>query len=469
MGHQYKNHHRNRNKIIVANFLALCATFFSLLLANVARAAEMPSSWQNGFQAVYKELEKNLRPANSWLPLRHARPAPKFDAVYLWDSAFIALVWLDRDPAVSRDILRSVLFAQQSDGRVPHMNSWHGMSKWTQPPILSWAIAKAVKRTGDTSFASETYVKLKAYHAYMLRTRSFPASVESSAEYQISGFFWLHPYEAGIDNSPRFGSRDEARFVDTTKIEAVDLAVYMAVDAESLAELADAIAINQNNLNEAQKLHEEAAGFRAEATAINQYIQRSLWDRASGYFYDREHTTGSPVRINTIASVLPLFSGAANDEQAAALVAHIKNPDEFNTPIPLPTVARNDAQFEKDCWRGPVWVNTAYLVINGLRRYGQLNLAHDLSARLVDGIFRTFDATGKFVEFYDPERFDFKKLSRKRGTGLWDFFSDSKDPNKFLEHLIAKQFYLGQKPVEHFVGWTGLINTMALEEFAPSP
>ena len=91
-----------------------------------------------------------------------------------------------------------------------------------------------------------------------------------------------------------------------------------------------------------------------------------------------------------------------------------------------------------------MWVNTAYLVIKGLEQYNEHQLSSDFALRVVLGVLKTWKSEGSFYEFYDPERFDLAELTRKKGN-LW------------------KQITLGGKPVKHFVGWTGLVNTLILE------
>jgi hypothetical protein len=95
-------------------------------------------------------------------------------------------------------------------------------------------------------------------------------------------------------------------------------------------------------------------------------------------------------------------------------------------------------------WRGPVWLNMAFAVIAGLRRYQFHETAADLAFRLCDGVYRTFEHTGHLYEFYDPQRHDIEQLHRKRGN-RW------------------KRMTLGARPVTDFVGWSGLVNTLVID------
>jgi putative isomerase len=419
------------------------------------QASALDPAWKAGFQAINQELENNLQDPNGHYPYFHAHPAPKYPGVYLWDSSFISLIWGHRDPHIAKDIIRSVIVNQQDDGRIPHVVSIIGASKWTQPPVLSYATAHIANATQDVAFAEQVYGPLKGYQDWLWRARRLKNGL----------FFWDHPYESGLDNSPRFGRRDESAFRDTHTLAAIDLSSYIVVDAQSLKSLAQLIlSKTAPGSLKARELEVDIARFDARATEVTQLIQTKLWDAQTGYFYDLDIKTGQLQKIRTVASFFPLFAGVATPEQYAVMKTHLLNPAEFNTPIPVPTVARNSTKFEKDCWRGPVWVNTAYMVIKGLDRYGDHAIAQDFSKRLITGVYKTWERTGKFTEYYDPERYDFKQLTRKKGNGPFGL-SASKDPIEVIEHLVGKQWFLGDKPVKHFVGWTGLVNVLAVEEF----
>ncbi|MES2854236.1 MAG: trehalase family glycosidase, partial [Bdellovibrionota bacterium] len=352
---------------------------------------------------------------------------------------------------------RSVLHGQQSDGRVPHVINIWGTSEWTQPPVLSWAASQLVEKSGDVAFVKDVYPKLRSYHAWLQANRKLSTGL----------YFWIHPYESGIDNSPRFGARDESKFIDTRSVESVDLSSYIVLDARALSALAKRLVSDGNpSAAEREELLSDIASFEADAERIAGLMREKLWDEKTGYFFDRDMKTGKHLDIPTIASFFPMIAKVATVSQAERLVEHLKNPKEFNTAIPFPTVARNHPTFEKDCWRGPIWINTAYLAIKGMKAYGHDALANEMATRLVSGVYKTWETTGKFVEYYDPERHDFKELTRKKGVGPFDFFSGSANFKKFLVHLFAKQMFLGTKPVSGFVGWTGLVNTIVEDELS---
>ncbi|MFP4002241.1 MAG: MGH1-like glycoside hydrolase domain-containing protein [Alphaproteobacteria bacterium] len=381
--------------------------------------------WSEGFSSVNASLFLNLHNPDDLSPARYAHPAPSFRAIYLWDSAFIAQVWKWWDPEVAWDVLRSVI--ELRDGsRLQHFVAEFSRSKFTQPPLLAWSLERLGRAAGPGRFhdwAKAAYEPLRAYHYWLFAHRQLPNGL----------FAWAHPYESGVENAPRFSSRDERRLDDTSTLAAPDFCTYMVLQCEALASLARGVGKEK-----------QAAVHEAEAAQLRAAINEYLWDEEAGLYFDRDTGNGEFVRSRTIASLMPLWAGVPDASQARRLLKHILEPTAFNTVIPLPSVALDDESFERDMWRGPVWVNTAFAVIAGLRRYEFHDAAADLAFRLCDGVYRTFQHTGRFHEFYDPSRYGIGRLHRKRGN-RW------------------KRITLGSGPVIDFVGWSGLVNTLVMD------
>jgi hypothetical protein len=381
--------------------------------------------WSQGFAAVNAALFLNLRNPDSLSASRYARPAPSFRAIYLWDSAFIAQIWKWWDPEVAWDVLRSVVDLRDGD-RLQHFVAEITSSKLTQPPLLAWSLEQlghAVEPERFGAWVDALYEPLRAYHYWLFAHRQLPNGL----------FAWAHPYESGVENAPRFSSRDERRLDDTRRLAAPDFCAYMVLKCDALAAMARQIGRD-----------EEAAAHEREAAALRAAVNLYLWDDAEGLYFDRDLQSGKFVRSRTIASLLPLWAGIPDLRRAHRMREHILEPTAFNTVIPLPSVALSDEAFERDMWRGPVWLNTAFAVIAGLRRYDFHDAAADLAFRLCDGVYRTFEHTGRLHEFYDPERHDIDRLHRKRGN-RW------------------KRLTLGPRPVSDFVGWSGLVNTLVID------
>lgn len=381
---------------------------------------------KKGYQKIYKVLEYNLNMPLGKLKHRWAMPAGKFMSCYLWDSAFISLIWKYWDIDVAYEILQPLLDNQSNDGQVPHFVSFFHKSDKTQPPLIAWAISNLELKPKNLEIA---YQKLKNYNNWLYQNRRLENGL----------FFWRHSYESGIDNSPRFTNRSEKEKYDLTSRAVIDLNSYMVLQNQSLIKIASKLK-DSSDLDYEKDILE----FQKKNEELIRLIQENLWNEEEGLYFDYDFSEKSQIKINTIASFIPLIAGIPTDNQAKRLIEHLENPKEYNTLIPLPTVALSDPNFEKDTWRGPVWLNTAYLVIKGLEKYNAYKLSGELAYRLIKGVFQTWWNVGSFYEFYDPERFDLDELTRKKGN----FF---------------KLITLGNKPVKRFIGWTGLVNTLLIE------
>ena len=377
----------------------------------------------HGFSIVNGILFANLQSANLSVPRRHALPGPAFAGVYLWDSAFIALIWQYWDNEVALDILESVLVVRDGD-RLQHVKADFTRSKFTQPPLLAWALCKTLNgKKCDRARLEENYETLVRYHTWLQLNRRLDNGL----------YFWQHPYESGVENSPRFSNTDEKKLQDTRHYAAPDFSAYLVLQCESLAELAERLG-----------KRDDADAFREEAESLRKLMNTWLWNEEAGLYFDYDVVSGTHVASRTVASLIPLAAGVPDTERAEKLNALICDPHGFGTLIPIPSVAVDDHEFEKDMWRGPVWINTAYLVLEGLKRYGFFLSYAELSWRLINGVFKVLDSENQVYEFYDPEHFHTHALRRKRGN-LW------------------KAFTLGKGPQRDFVGWSGLVNSLVIE------
>ncbi len=84
-------------------------------------------------------------------------------------------------------------------------------------------------------------------------------------------------------------------------------------------------------------------------------------------------------------------------------MAHLDDPATFGTAVPLPSVARSDPTYDTDMWRGPVWVNMVWLIVEGLHRHGRTTEAARLRARMVAEIERWHASHGTLFEFFDAD------------------------------------------------------------------
>jgi len=320
-------------------------------------------------------------------------------AMWLWDSAFHAIGWRHADPALARSMLEAVLDAQQPDGRIPITVSPSSFHTLTQPPVLALAAWLVHETDPAGGWIESLYPKLAAYVAWDLAHR------DTDGQGLVEWFIVEDPVcrsgESGMDNCSRF---DVAKPLD-----AVDFNAFLATEAEILARIAD-------RRGEPQ----EAARWRQEQARLNRLMNDRLWDNAQGLYLDAFAGTDCRTGIPSCASFLPLLSGAPDTRQAARLLEALQDPARFATPVPVPSVppSAGPGLYDRDMWRGPMWVNMNWLIARGLDRYGFAEQAQTLRRKTVDTVDAWYSKTGLFYEFYDDAGAEAPhELPRKKRVG----------------------------------------------------
>jgi putative isomerase len=313
---------------------------------------------------------------------------------WAWDSWKEAVGVARFDPALAESTIRSVFDHQitadsptrpQDAGMVPDVVFYNdpaqGGGNWNErnskPPLASWSVWQVYQQTGDRQFLRQMYPKLVAFRDWWYGTRDHdhdgiaeygatvdPANATAADRRQAAA------WESGMDNAPRFDASGVVANTDASGTvigysltqESVDLNAYLAADEGYLARIARVLDKDR-----------DARTFAAHAALTAHWIRAHMYDSSSGYFYDVELSTKSPLVADGrgIEGTIPLWAGVASRAQAASVRAKLADPDEFGSYLPYPTVALSSPGFDAtNYWRGPDWLDQAYFAITGLRDYG---------------------------------------------------------------------------------------------------
>ena len=302
---------------------------------------------------------------------------------WLWDSVFHALGNYYIEPQLAYDSIASVFDAQQENGFIPHMFWPTSASKHTQVPVLAWGLSKLYQRNGDIEKIAPFYPKVEKFLQWIMKERD---------ENQNGLFEWYvnrnvpdcRCGESGCDNSPRFDN--------VCLMDAIDFSSFMASEYRAMRELSKAL-----GKPDREKYYDDL--YRSICKKINEV----LFDPVDGRYYDREVDTGNLRKVSSAASFIPLFAGVCTEEIAACLVKDLQNPETFGTAFGIPSISREDPVYGSDMWRGPVWININYFVIEGLRAYGYTAFADELLEKTLSEIERWYEKEGVAFEFYDCE------------------------------------------------------------------
>jgi hypothetical protein len=324
---------------------------------------------------------------------------------WYWDSCFIAIARRSLNPQRSRQELETLLAAAEPDGFIGHTIFWTtplrgirrftynvtsahpGMTASIQPPMLAWAWRLAV---GDPAEVPA----IVAHHDWLERHRDLDGD----------GLIWIvQPDESGLDASPQFdpiwGSRAHAlpgfvALVHRNRRHSYDLRRIAAAGGPVVCEVMTNV------------LYSLARSSLGRGSLTEALIER-CYDERSGLFLPdvRPRRSGSPVV--SWAALSPLALPDLPEAIGRRLVEeHLLDPQRFWFPFGPTSVAADEPGFQRAdhgplgiprYWRGPVWVNAAWMLWLGLVRLGYQQPADDLAARVAAAVTRS-----GLREYYDP-------------------------------------------------------------------
>jgi putative isomerase len=302
--------------------------------------------------------------------------------LWLWDSVFHALGWRHVDIQMARDAVAAVFDGQRPDGCIPHQLSPVKFSAVTQPPLLAFGVQQLAGSPPDGEWVGRYYPKLARYLQWDFEHRVTPDPV---AHWFIDPDPLSRSGESGMDNSPRFDA--------ATRLYAVDFNAFLSMECAVMAEFATML-----------ELPHEAVEWRRKHDELNRQMNALMWNEEAGFYFDYNPAAKAQTKVSAVSGFLPLLCGAANEHQVRRLVAHMENPKTFGTAVPLPSaVAGEGFANPHDMWRGPMWVNTNWLVAHGLERVGRMVEASRLREKTMDEIERRYMELGSLFEFYDED------------------------------------------------------------------
>jgi hypothetical protein len=130
-------------------------------------------------------------------------------------------------------------------------------------------------------------------------------------------------------------------------------------------------------------------------------VRKHMWDEESGTFLAVKRDTLEKIRVATIGSWIPLMADVPTPAMARRMAEAFMT-EHWQTPLPIPTVDRNDKRWiSNKYWRGDVWPAPNYQVASGFAHYGYRQIAANIADKTVanalkNGISEHYDSmTGK--------------------------------------------------------------------------
>jgi len=272
-------------------------------------------------------------------------------------------------------------------------------------PVLSWAELESYRVTGDSARLSAVFTpQLRYYRALQNCLR------------QGNGLYvtdW-----ASMDNSPRNPYLEGGG-------QGVDISAQMVMFGRDLSIIAKIVGADSL-----------APGLLGESDSLTMLINELMWDGKERWYVDRT-VDGSLVPVRTIAAFWTLLAGVAPPERVKELVHALRDTLAFARVHPVPTVPANETGYVPigGYWRGAVWAPTNMMVVRGLERNGENELARQIALKHVDAVAQVY---------------------RKTGTIWENYAADALEPGRHADSTLV---------VKDMVGWSGLGPILFLLEF----
>jgi Mannosylglycerate hydrolase MGH1-like glycoside hydrolase domain len=350
------------------------------------------------------------------VPFAYTRPSPaRYPWQWYWDSCFAAIVWRRFDRARARIELETLLSAQREDGFIGHTIFWdrpvslgrlpfynvasrNALQTGTiQPPLLAWAWRIAVgDPAGERGIVDQV------------------DWLRHDRDLEGDGLLWIvQPDESGLDASPKFdpvwGRRATGRIGFPCLVRRNR---KLGFDARRIRDRGGPV-LCETVVNTLWSLSLQALGRPSVTGAM---VER-LWDESRGLFLDEAQPGDHRPSVLTWAALAPLALPDLPQAIGRRMVEeHLLSEREFLTPVAPPSVAVREPSYQpggsrgpiRRYWRGPTWINAAWLLWLGLRRLGYEQEAN----RMADGLTGAVEREG-LREYYDPRT--------GKGLGAKDF------------------------------------------------
>lgn len=323
-----------------------------------------------------------------------------------WSNGMIPHMIFNMAPEYQRDrdMWRSWVSAKSPDDVAT--------SGFTQPPLIAEAVSRIgtqMNKTERKLFFKRVLPRLIKHHEWLYNERD---------PHKEGLVIQIHPHETGMDNTPPWmkqlrehswpwwvtiieklhlegvinGVRRDIHHVPKQqRAKNIDAMVCWDVvrrlrrkhyDIEKILHrsffIIEDVSFNSILVRNNTLLKEIAAEARIKLPEeLIENMQRTesaledLWDETYAIYFSRDFTTNHLLKEPTIASLMPLYAGTIKKERADKLVKILTTERAFWPKFPVPTAPKNARYFDADrYWQGPTWVNTNWLIIDGLQRLG---------------------------------------------------------------------------------------------------
>ena len=337
-----------------------------------------------------------------------------YPAQWNWDSAFISIgySYFNLEYAIKElltlikgqwknRMIPHILFHEKDDSYFPNHKTWKcgnsvSSSGITQPPIVATALKLIITRNKLNKNQKKRVIllikKLKKYHDWFYKYRD----PKNTGLVSI-----IHPWESGLDNSPLWDSSLKKIKIDKKlSYKRRDLEVsnskarplnrdydcYITLlnqfkklnynpnklYSNSMFNVVD-IGFNSIFLKASKDLLEIAKLYNLNFKDLNKKIFKTessllkMYNKKKNIFYSYDLKNKFFINIPSISNYFILFADLNNKKVNKKIIESLKKYNQKEKYI-FSSIKPDHKSFEeKRYWRGPVWINTNWIIYQSLK------------------------------------------------------------------------------------------------------
>jgi len=292
--------------------------------------------------------------------------------IWAWDHCFHALALASADPKMAWDNILVLFDNQFPNGCLPDSVSEQlADTGYVKPPIHGWAIRELTRIVGweaSRPYLESIYEPLARFTDYWYTYRD--PDLDGMPHYR-------HGNDSGWDNCTLFD--------DNEPIEGVDLASYLIIQMELLADIAHTM----------DKPEVSRQWHRRAKAQLDKLLQRQQNHRLRSV---TEKGKTVPANSSLIDYMALMLGGKLPKETINAMVSDLKETKGFLTPFGFASEHPQSPHYELNgYWRGPSWAPPNYQLFRAMIDLGDIPFAREIADRYT----RTLAHEPGFWEHYD--------------------------------------------------------------------
>ncbi len=332
------------------------------------------------------------------------------DNLFMWDSAFIVMFGRYGSRVFNFQKTLDIFYAHQhNDGFIcREIRERDGADYFTKfdvsstgPNILPWAEWGFFLNFGDKERLAKVFYPLLMYYQWFKTHRSWQ-----------NGTYFSSGLGCGMDNQPRLSHQKDYFWYSHGHMSWIDTTLQQILAGSILIKMADVLDKQEN-----------CKDIENEIEYLKKFVNEKMWDLESAFYYDR-FKDGTLSNVKSIGAFWALLADVVPKSRLKGFIAHLEDENEFNRPHRVPSLSADHPKYKPEgaYWQGGIWPPTNYMILKGLNKVGQDDLAFEIALNHLDNVVKVFNKTKTVWENYAPE-----SVSQ------------------------------GDRAKKNFVGWTGLV------------